>query len=190
MSADRCWSDGTHRRNAVTQTRGFATDTIELGRALKHGAIGGIVAGIVFPLFEMAMAAIQGQSPFGPLRMIGGIALGEQALDPSFSLLIAGAAGVAVHMMLSIMYGAVFGAAAAFVPAIVRSMPVAALAGAVWGIVLWLVNFYVAAPIFGWAWFPQMTDALVQFVAHAGFFGVPLGLYVAWALRRRTVPAG
>ena len=51
---------------------------------------------------------------------------------------------------------------------------------------LWVVNFYLIAPIFGWTWFPEMTDPLVQFVAHAGFFGVPLGLYVAWALRRGT----
>ena len=174
----------------MTQTRSFPTDTIDLGRALKHGAVGGVIAGIVFPMFEMAMAAIQGDSPFGPLRMIGGIALGEQALDPSFSILVAGAAAIAVHMVLSIVYGAVFGAAAAFVPAIVRSAGIAALAGAALGTALWLVNFYVVAPIFGWAWFPQMTDPLVQFVAHAGFFGVPLGLYVAWALRPRTAPAG
>jgi len=174
----------------VTQSRSFATDTIDLGRALKHGTVGGVIAGLLFPMFEMAMAAVQGESPFAPLRMIGGIALGEQALDPSFSLLVAGAAGVAVHMVLSIVHGAVFGAVAAFVPVIVRSVSVAAVAGAAWGTVLWLVNFYVAAPIFGWAWFPQMTDPLVQFVAHAGFFGVPLGLYVAWALRRTTVPAG
>jgi hypothetical protein len=48
--------------------------------------------------------------------MIGGIALGEQALDPSFSLLVAGAAGVAVHMVLSIVYGAVFVAATTSCP--------------------------------------------------------------------------
>jgi hypothetical protein len=166
----------------VTQVRTHPTREVDLGRALKHGAIGGVIAGVIFPLFEMAMAAIQGQNPLGPLRMIGGIAVGEQALDPGFSILVAGAAGMAVHMMLSIVYGLVFGAAAALVPALVRSIGVAVVAGAALGTVLWLVNFYVIAPIFGWTWFPQMTDPLVQFVAHAGFFGVPLGLYVGWAL--------
>src|ERR687892_1799737 len=99
----------TQRRSAVTHTRSFPTDTSDLGRGVKHGAVGGVLAGLVFPMFEMAMAAVQGQSPFAPLRMIGGIALGEQALDPGFSLVAAGAAGVAVHMMLSIIYGAAFG---------------------------------------------------------------------------------
>lgn len=172
----------------MTEVRVHPDDAADLGRALKHGAIGGVIAGLIFPMFEMVMAAIQGQSPLAPLRMIGGIALGDQALDPGFSILAAGAAGVAVHVMLSIVYGVVFGAAAALVPALVRSTIIAALAGAVWGTLLWLVNFYVVAPVFGWTWFPEMTDPLVQFVAHAGFFGVPLGLYIGWALRPGVQP--
>lgn len=82
-----------------------------------------------------------------------------------------------------------FGTVAALLPAIVRSPLIAALTGGAWGTALWLANFYVAAPLFGWTWFPDMTDPLVQFVAHAGFFGVPLGLYVWWALRPRAEPA-
>lgn len=168
----------------MTPAHAHPTSAIDLGRAVKHGMIGGILAGLVFPMFEMAMAAIQGQNPLGPLRMIGGIAVGEQALDPNFSILIAGAAGMAVHMVLSVVYGLVFGAAATLLPALVASLGVAAIAGAVWGTILWVVNFYVVAPVLGWTWFPEMTDPLVQFVAHAGFFGVPLGGYVAWALGR------
>jgi len=171
----------------MTDVRTHDTRRVDLARALKHGAIGGVIAGLVFPMFEMAMAALQGDSPLAPLRMIGGIALGDQALDPGFSILVAGGAGIGVHMMLSIVYGVVFGAAAAVVRWIISSAATAALAGAVLGTLLWVVNFYVVAPIFGWTWFPEMTDPLVQFVAHAGFFGVPLGLYVAWALKR-TAP--
>jgi hypothetical protein len=95
---------------------------------------------------------------------------------------------VAVHLALSIVYGAVFGAAAALVPAIVRGPLISALAGAVWGIALWVANFYVAAPLFDWTWFPEMTDPVVQFVAHAGFYGIPLGLYVWWAQRPKVEP--
>lgn len=171
----------------VTQPPPSESRQMKVSRGLKHGAIGGIIAGLIFPMFEMAMAAVQGQDPLGPLRMIGGIALGEQALDPGFSIVVAGAAGMVVHMMLSVVYGLAFGLAAAVVPAIVSSLAVAALAGAALGTVLWVANFYVAAPIFGWTWFPEMTDPLVQFIAHAGFFGVPLGIYVAWALRNGPI---
>jgi hypothetical protein len=55
-----------------------------IGRWVKHGIIGGILAGIVFAMFEMVMAVVQ-MGPdafFMPLRMIGGMALGAQALDP------------------------------------------------------------------------------------------------------------
>lgn len=120
----------------VTETRAADASQIDVGRALKHGAVGGIIAGLIFPMFEMAMAAAQGQNPLGPLRMIGGIALGEQALDPTFSILVAGAAGMVVHMMLSVVYGLAFGAAAAVIPAIVSSIAGAALAGAALGTVL------------------------------------------------------
>ncbi len=67
----------------MTEVRTHPTQDVDLGRALKHGAIGGVIAGLVFPMFEMAMAAIQGQSPLGPLRMISGIAVGEQASIPA-----------------------------------------------------------------------------------------------------------
>lgn len=42
-------------------------------RWLVHGVVGGIIAGIVFAVFEMIMAAIQmgGEAFFMPLRMTG-----------------------------------------------------------------------------------------------------------------------
>ena len=35
-------------------------------------------------------------------------------------------------------------------------------------------HFYVIAPLFGWTWFPNDTNPIVQFVAHAFFFGTVL----------------
>lgn len=91
----------------------------EVSRWIRHGIIGGVLAGLVFAMFEMVMAVVQmgGEAFFMPLRMIGGIALGEQALSPETSLLMAGGAGVLVHMMLSATYGAAVAAAAAVVRA-------------------------------------------------------------------------
>ncbi len=58
-------------------------------------------------------------------------------------------------------------------------------AGIAFGIALWIVNFYVLAPVMGWSWFPERTNVAVQFTAHAFFFGLP----VAWYLTsQRTVP--
>ncbi|RWM80607.1 MAG: hypothetical protein EOR83_25535, partial [Mesorhizobium sp.] len=50
---------------------------------LQQGAVAGIVAGIVFAAFEMAASAFMmgAEASFMPLRMIGAIALGPEALD-------------------------------------------------------------------------------------------------------------
>lgn len=152
----------------------------DLGSWLLHGLLGGILAGIVFAMFEMLVGFLQmgGEGMFMPLRMIGGMVLGEQALDPATSLLVAGTAGVIVHMVLSAMYGVLIALVAAVVPAL-RSATVPLVAWAMFGgFALWILNFYVVAPIAGWNWFPQETDPLIQFIAHTFVFGALLGIYL------------
>ena len=56
-----------------------------------------------------------------------------------------------------------------------------AIVGIAFGTVLWLVNFYLIAPVAGWTWFPERTDPVVQFLAHAFFFGCTAG----WMLGHR-----
>ncbi len=168
------------------------TDQADIRRWAKHGAIGGLLAGLLFALFEMIMATVQmgGEAFFMPLRMIGGIALGSQALEPSStSLLEAGGAGIAVHMLLSVIFGASVAAVAALV-APIRSSTVALVAWtSLAGLTLWLVNFYVIAPIGGWRWFPDGTDPAIQFIAHTFVFGSLLGLYLDRTVRgRRSDP--
>lgn len=156
---------------------------------LKHGLIGGIIAGIVFAAFEMITAAILDGPDmfFMPLRMIGGIALGEQALDPGFSLAAAGVAGLVVHMMLSAVYGIGVAGVARYLPVMASSAIALITWASLAGLALWLVNFYVVAPITGWTWFPDGTNAVVQFIAHTFFYGTVLGIYlVAVARRGRT----
>jgi len=163
----------------TTRTAG-ALARPDLRRWAIHGIIGGIFAGVVFAMFEMVMAAVQmgGESFFMPLRMIGGIVLGGQALAPETSLVVAGTAGLVVHMMLSAAYGVGVAVAAAVV-AQLRSGTLPLLAWAsIAGFALWIVNFYVIAPIAGWRWFPDGTDPVVQFVAHTFFFGSALGVYL------------
>src|SRR5688500_2876938 len=78
---------------------------------LGQGAIAGIVAGIVFAAYEMLASALMmgGDAFFMPLRMIGAIILGPEALDPGYSLIGAGLAGLLVHVILAVIYGVIFG---------------------------------------------------------------------------------
>jgi hypothetical protein len=145
-----------------------------------QGVIGGIVAGIIFSMFEMAWGFVQGGTDMAvaPLRMIGGIALGSEALEPSFPLPTAAIAGVGVHMVLSMVYGAAFAVGIGLIAPRAAATAVVAAAVVV-GLALWVINFFVIGPAVGWTWFADMTDPTIQAIAHGGFFGIPLGLYVA-----------
>ncbi len=150
---------------------------------IKQGALAGIVAGVVFAAFEMIVSAIMmgAEAFFMPLRMIGAIALGSAALEPNYSLAAAGFAGLLVHMALSVVYGIIFAAAMSQWR---RGDGFTVLLATLYGIALWLVNFYVIAPI-AFPWFLE-ANPVVQFIAHAFFFGTVLGLVVT---RRWATPA-
>lgn len=145
---------------------------------LRAGLVGGAIAGIVFAMFEMmAAAALNGTDAFFmPLRMIGGIGLGMSAMDPSTSLLTAGAVGLVIHMALSMMYGGAVVLVANAVPALRRTTGALAVFASAAGFALWVVNFFVLARVFGWAWFPDGQNVAVQVVAHTVAFGSVLGL--------------
>jgi hypothetical protein len=138
----------------------------------------GILAGLSFALFEMIAAALV-QGPnffFMPLRMIGAIVLGPSALEPTASLVVAAVTGTLVHMLLSITFASLFAAMVS------RDWSFGSLAvgGMLFGFSLWILNFYVVAPLAGWLWFVQDSNPVVQFIAHVFFFGYTVG----WVLSR------
>ena len=145
---------------------------------VRAGLVGGVVAGIVFAMFEMITAAALNGSEafFMPLRMIGAIGVGASALDPASSLLPASAAGLVIHMALSMMYGVAVAAVLALVPALSRTTISTVAFASIAGFGLWILNFFIFAGIFGWTWFPDTQNIAVQFVAHTFMFGSVLGL--------------
>ena len=147
-----------------------------IGSWVLYGLLGGLIAGLVFLVFEMVFAGIAGPSPFGPPRMISAIALGQGALPPQPAIGINTALPVAlvVHFINSAVFGAIFGAIVGLVGALRGSRGILIGAATVFGLVLWIVNFYVIAPI-AFPWF-QSAAVPVQFVAHTFFFGTALGL--------------
>lgn len=152
----------------------------EIPWALRQGAIGGVLAGVVFAMFEMIVSAVMmgGDAFFMPLRMIGAILLGPGALDPTYSLWGAGLAGIIVHVVLAMIYGGIF----ALVFGGLRSANIDIGVGAAYGFALWLINFYLIAPM-AFPWFTE-ANPVVQVIAHTFFFGAVLGWYVWWARSR------
>lgn len=149
---------------------------VSLGWPVKHGAMAGILAGLVFALFEIVAAFASQSAPafFVPLRLIGTLLLGPEP-QHSFSLLSPGSAGLTIHLALSAVYGCIFGAMLAPLPGtIARRAPALAIAGSAFGALLWLGNFYIVGP----AVFPGFSAPapLAQFIAHTLCFGAVLGL--------------
>jgi hypothetical protein len=141
-----------------------------------------VVAGLVFAALEMALAwAVNGQSPWAPLHMIGAIALGPGALTPpdTFDLGIVGTA-VVIHMALAIVYGIVL----AFIVAKLDT-GMATLVGGAYGLALYLINFYGFTTVFPW-----FADARgwVSIATHIVQSALMAYLYKVFIARRSTAP--
>lgn len=153
------------------------------GHILRVGVTGGLIAAVAMMLGEMVITLVMGMDILMPPRMMAGILLGPGALDPAqVDVMSAMLAGMMVHLVLSMIYGIILATVVAAVPALGTIGSI--LLGLVFGLALWVVNFYIIAPAAGWSWFPQDTDPLVQSSLHAVTFGTALGWYVGAFLKR------
>jgi hypothetical protein len=146
-----------------------------LGTWAGIGALTGVLAGLVFALFQVIMAAVGLGPPLSELtEMVEGLTFGGGAVSaPGIAAPELAIAGL-THLVLSAIYGAVFGAVASKVGALRNNRIALIGAATVFGLLIWIVNFYVIAPV-AFPWFAQ-TNAVVQFFAHTLFYGTVLGL--------------
>lgn len=153
----------------MPQTKALVMRTFVNWRAAVYA---GIIAAIVFALLEMIFVPLlYGGSPWAPLRMIGAIVMGRDVLPPpaTFDLgVVTGA--VIVHLILAIIY--------AFILAWIIAPMGTALAivvGGVFGLTLYLINFYGFTAVF--PWFAEARNT-VTVLAHIIF-----GLVLAWSYK-------
>ncbi len=107
---------------------------------LLRGATGGVLAGLVFAGVTMWFAQSTGGKLDMPLRMISTIVKGDAAMAAGTTSV---ALGALVHVVLSALFGMVFALA---VP-LFRTNGTAALAGTLYGLLLYIVNFLVLSPL-------------------------------------------
>ena len=119
---------------ASTQTRDALTTR------LMRGALAGLVAGLLFILATMWLASADGKPADMPLRMISTILKGDAAMaDGTTSVGL----GWATHLVMSAIFGVVF----ALVTPMLKTNGTAAIIGTVYGLLLYVVNFLVLAPL-------------------------------------------
>jgi hypothetical protein len=147
------------------------TDRLE---TITRGATAGASAGALLGALEMAGAAEAGDGWLLPWRMASSLLLDRGAFTASAGVVLL--TGSVVHLGMSVATGTI----AAMVyewsswSRVHRLGPGAACAaGAVFGCLVWLVNFALAASAFlPWMW---RLDQGVQLAFHLGY-GIALGL--------------
>ncbi len=144
-------------------------------------AVAGFAAGALLMVIEMVWSAlVQGVSPWSLPRMIAAIAMGRDTLQSSgFSVQVL-AVALAIHYVLGIAFGLLL--AVIIAPFRLDSSVGMALGiGALFGVALYLVDFYGMVQAF--TWFKEVRGA-GMLTLHVIFGMAAAALY--WKLERRS----
>lgn len=156
-------------------------------RSVKEGIGFGLLAGVIFAVVQIIAAVAMGMSALEPMRMFASVLFGAAALQfgPGAALI----AGGIIHLVLAAIFGVVYGLINARLPLEAHTNAgTQVVLGLVYGAALWLVTYQIIARV-AYPWFLD-ANQLAQFLLHAIFFGLPLGLlYAAGERRAVTVQA-
>ena len=153
--------------------------SVALTSFVVPGIVAGLIGGVTLDLYRLTTIVflLHAESVVAFYQFVASGLIGKAAYaSPATAVL-----GVAVHFVVSAGWGAGYAYAAQRTPQI-RSRPI--ISGIVFGLIVQgaMVGIQIAADIFS----PPTPSALInEAIAHAFFFGVPIGLYVS----RRAVAA-
>ena len=152
-----------------------------LDARMTRGAVGGVVAGLVFLLANMAFATSQDLPAVAPLLDISTIFnLQDQPVVSPENIVI----GLVTHLTLSALFGMGF---ALLVPLL--SGPRAVVLGAVaFGVALYVINFQILGRLF-FEWFQEGPNQLFELFIHA-VYGLLLVPFFASSLQPQEAPEG
>lgn len=113
-------------------------------------AFAGLVAGGLFLILEVSATWMMGASPWEPLRMTAAILMGHGVASPATSIgpgitLVA----LVVHFSLSVLFGLVLAAIMAMF-SFDSSLGMATLAGVIFGLAVYWLDFYGMTRVFPW----------------------------------------
>lgn len=116
----------------------------------RAAALAGVLAGVVFLLLDMLAAVMMGGSAWAPTHMIAAIVMGNSALgSPAMFSIGIVVVALIVHFALAIGMGLVLGLIMAPFH-FDSSWGMASVVGAVFGLVVYVVDFYGMTRFFPW----------------------------------------
>lgn len=149
------------------------------------GVWAGLIAGLAFLALEMILVPLlMGGSAWEPPRMIAAIVMGPEVLPPpaTFDAGVVTAA-LAVHFVLSILFGLILAVIVSLFN-LDSSAGLILVVGAVFGLIIYFVNFYGMTAFFPWFadarnWLSMTLHVVFGVVAAESYFGLekrkPLG---------------
>jgi uncharacterized membrane protein YagU involved in acid resistance len=156
-------------------------DTRQVIPFLLLGALVGVIGGVLMVMFTMLATATYLQMGFfTPLYAIAAPLIGRQTLLTSMTngvfYFAPGPAllGLLVHLLWSAFWGMVFGLIAR---GLHLTEGVAIISGLVYGLLVMLVMIFIVVPIVGAPDLLRLVGTLSFIIAHALFYGLPLGLW-------------
>lgn len=151
----------------------------DTGAWVRHGAIGGLIGGMVMAMVAMLYTLVAQQDLLAPLKQMG--ATFFKADSGSAGSLLA---GLMLHMMMSVLFGIVF---ALIVRGRASGLGTLVVAGMVFIVVEWVIARFVVLPVVD----PPLVatfGASGGIIAHA-MYGAFLGLWLARQLSADNVSA-
>jgi uncharacterized membrane protein YagU involved in acid resistance len=141
-----------------------------------------IIAGTLDILSAFVFAGLAGGTPMGVLRAVGGAIVDRKAFDPA----VLAAIGLLLHFSIMLVMVTVYMLAAARV-ALLNRVPV--LSGIAYGLVLWLVMYWIVLPRRWPAKFPTLDPREVgmELFSHIVLVGIPIALIARAASRWQPI---
>ncbi|MGO4762652.1 hypothetical protein AB4120_08925 [Cupriavidus sp. 2KB_3] len=145
-------------------------------------AVSGLAAGALLIVLEMFWSTmVSGVHPWGTTRMIAAIVMGQDVLQTSLFSVGTVAVAVIIHFVLGAILGMVLCALIAPFQ-LDSSVGMSMLTGAVFGLVVYLFNFYVMTRAFPWFVDARGWHTLIGHLV----FGMAIALCY-WKLESRDV---
>ncbi len=145
-----------------------ATNAIEAKQAVKGGAVAGLIGGVVITFFMFVLALLQNLDVWTVFKAASAPLYGDAAFEPGLD---AGPvlAGTLLHLLVAVGWGILFG-----VLAYGLSNPMTIVAGALYGVVVWLGMMYVVLPLIGLGDMARSSNVASAIISHV-VFGIAVG---------------
>ena len=163
--------------------------TASWGDIIRWGLIAGLVGGIVMAMFMMLVTALTGMGFLAPLYAIAATFNPSWAMSKGFDL-TPSLVGLMLHMVNSAVFGLIFVVLARWIYPRALTLPMAAMAGMVWGLVLLAVNQTIVLPLVDRPMATATSGIFVWWLIGHLMFGVVLGVIAGATLGRRVSVPG